>query len=209
MVVLTELCVCHLAQRLHLIASGESLSIQKLSVGGGKMSKTALTNMAPAPTAADFMQKRVKTISPEESLVNVIAFLQKHRLSNAPVVEQEGRAHKLVGFLSERDCLAALAKEAFFGGTTGCATARTIMRTHPICVAPETELFTLASIFVNHGFRHLPVVEQDRLVGIVSRRDILQAMDAHYRRTIREHNQEYFPPDVHEIVNHRFVMQGR
>ena len=173
------------------------------------MSKSARSNMAVSPTAVDFMQKRVKTISPEMGLPEIIGFLQKHHLSNAPVVEEEDTALKLVGFLSERDCLAALAKEAFFGGTAGQETARTLMRSHPVCVSPETELFALASIFVNHGFRHLPVVENDYLVGIVSRRDILQAMDAHYRRMIKEHDREYFPPDVHELVNHRFVMQGR
>ena len=168
------------------------------------MSKTATS-----PVAARFMQKKVKTIAPDVPLADVIQFLQKHGLSNAPVVEKSDGRARLVGFLSERDCLAALSKEAFFGDPAVRETAKTMMRTHPICVAPDTELFALASIFVNHGFRHLPVVENDELVGMVSRRDILQALDKYYRQAMAEHDDEHFPPDFHELVNHRFIMQGR
>ena len=159
-----------------------------------------------SPTASDFMTRRVQTVTPEMSLEDVIQVLLKHRISNAPVVEKKTGEDVLVGFISERDCLALLADESYFGSPSPPQTARTAMRMHPVCVLPDTELFTLASIFVNHGFRHLPVVADGTLQGIVSRRDILRAMDEYYRETQSEQNRKKFVrPDLHEIASHRFI----
>lgn len=162
-----------------------------------------------APTASDFMTVHVHTVSPGMSLGDVIQFLIRHKISNAPVVEQQDGKQKLVGFISERDCLALLADESYFGSPSPPQTVRTAMRLHPVCVSPETELFTLASIFVNHGFRHLPVVDGEVLRGIVSRRDILRALDEYYRETQDlQSRRKFFRPDLHEIANHRFITGG-
>lgn len=162
------------------------------------------------PQAREFMTSHVHTVPPEMPLADVVAFLVKHAISNAPVVEEDGAGHRtLVGFVSERDCLEFLANEMFFGSPAQPQTARTIMKRHPVCVEPTTDVFTLASIFVSHGYRHLPVVEDRQLVGIVSRRDILKALDGYYRDAIRQREAERFPPDVHEIIHHRFLVSGR
>ncbi|REJ92476.1 MAG: CBS domain-containing protein [Planctomycetota bacterium] len=161
------------------------------------------------PAASDFMNCHVHLVSPDMSLGDVIQFLIRHEISNAPVVETDNGRNKLVGFISERDCLAVLAGVSYFGSPSPPQTVRTIMRLHPVCVSPQTELFTLASIFVNHGFRHLPVVEDEALLGIVSRRDILRAMDEYYRETQGEQShRKFFRPDLHEIANHRFITGG-
>lgn len=114
-----------------------------------------------SPQAMDFMNRHVQTVAPDMPLAEVVAFLLKHEISSVPVVEHEGHQLRLVGFISERDCLEHLSNEAFYGSPMPPQTAGTIMRRHPVCVAPETELFTLVSIFVHHGYRHLPVVEDD------------------------------------------------
>lgn len=158
------------------------------------------------PCAKDFMTDYVHCITPEMSLAEIIQFLEKHELSNAPVVEEQGDRKRLVGFLSEGDCLEVLANESFFGSPSPPQTAATIMRRHPVCVQPNTELFTLASIFVSHGFRHLPVVEAGQLVGIVSRRDILRAMDEYYQKVTREKNREHLRPNYEELMQKRFVV---
>lgn len=168
-----------------------------------------MTEKHPAPQAKDFMTRHLHSISPEMPLAEIIEFLEKHQISNAPVVEEKNGRQILVGFLSEQDCLEYLANESFYGSPYAPQTAATIMRKHPVCVPPETELFTLASIFVNHGYRHLPVVEEGELVGIVSRGDILRAMNAYYQDEIRQQDRERRPPDIHEIMHHRFIMSGR
>ena len=83
------------------------------------------------------------------------------------------------------------------------------MRRHPVCVQPETDLFTLASIFVSHGYRHLPVVEEGRLVGIVSRRDILKAMDHYYRKMLEKKDRDRQLPDYSEIMQQRFIVSSQ
>jgi CBS domain-containing protein len=159
------------------------------------------------PLAADFMCTKVHTICPEMPLDEIIQFLLKHEISNAPVVEHQTGGHpRLVGFISERDCLSGLTQESFFGSPAPKQTASTLMRKHPICVAPETELFALASIFISHDYRHLPVTRGDELLGIISRRDVLQAAEKHYRRVAGKSTAEHFPPDPHLIMNHRFLV---
>lgn len=129
----------------------------------------------PLPKAIDFMTTRVQTVATDMSLQDVVAFLRKHEVSNAPVVTQnEAGQSMLVGFISEGDCLERLSNEVFHGNPAQPQTVGTMMKRHPVCVEPETDVFALASIFVNHRYRHLPVVEQGVLRGVVSRRDILE-----------------------------------
>lgn len=161
------------------------------------------------PQAKDFMTRHVHSIPPQMPLDEIIQFLAKHEISNAPVVESRDGREILVGFLSERECLEFLANESFFGSPAPPQTAATIMRRHPVCVQPQTELFTLASIFVNHGYRHLPVVEDDRLVGIVSRRDILRAMNDFYGDEIREKDRQRQRPDYEDVMQRRFVISAK
>ncbi len=168
-----------------------------------------MDDLKPMPRAENFMTTHVETITPEMPLASIIQFLEEHKVSNAPVVEMKGEAKMLVGFVSERECLEFLANESFFGSPSPPQTAATIMRRHPVCVQPETEVFTLASIFVSHGYRHLPVVDNGRLVGIVSRRDILKAMDEYYRKILREKDRERQHPDYSEIMQQRFVVSSR
>lgn len=163
----------------------------------------------PSPRAKDFMTRQVQCITPEMSLAEIIDYLSRHHVSNAPVVEEQDGRRVLVGFLSERDCLEFLANESFFGSPAPPQTAATIMRKHPICVHPETELFTLASIFVNHGYRHLPVVEDNHLLGIVSRRDVLKAMNEYYQQAIRDKDLQRHRPDFSEVMQQRFVLSER
>lgn len=160
----------------------------------------------PAPTAQDFMNGHVRTIEADMHLVDVVAFLLKHELSNAPVVKKDGNNRLLQGFVSEGDCLEFLANELFYGSPSPPQTAETIMKRHPTCVSPETDIFTLTSIFMSHRYRHLPVVQDQHLLGIVSRRDILKALDEYYRDWTRTRDRERFPVDLHKIMNHRFLV---
>lgn len=164
------------------------------------------TTLKPAPQARDFMNRHVHTISADASLAEIVRFLERHKISNAPVVEQDEGGHPiLVGFLSEGDCLEYLSNEVFFGSPFQAQTARTMMKRHPVCVEPETDIFSLASIFVSHRYRHLPVVEGAHLVGIVSRRDILKALDESYRKEQEGRTLKKSPRDLREVINLRFV----
>ena len=166
-----------------------------------------MTQPSATPQASDYMNSHVQTLTPDISLADVISFLLGHGLSSAPVVEsRDGGGRQLVGFVSEHDCLASLSNEMFYGSPSPRQTAGTIMRKHPVCVAPDTELFTLASIFVHHGMRHLPVVDQGKLVGIISRRDILEAMDKHYRAFLEMAEHERRPLSLRDVLSQGVVV---
>jgi CBS-domain-containing membrane protein len=158
------------------------------------------------PTAREIMNPHVQTVSPETLLADIVAFLLKHGLSNVPVVRQHGDKRLLEGFVSEADCLEFLANELFYGNPSPPQTAETIMKKHPVCVGPKEDVFTLTSLFTSHHYRHLPVVEQQHLLGIVSRRDILKALDKYYRQWSRSRDRQRFPLDLHKIMNHRFLV---
>jgi CBS-domain-containing membrane protein len=158
------------------------------------------------PTALDIMNRHVQTIELDTSLADVVAFLIKHELSNVPVVRNENSQRILLGFVSEEDCLEFLANELFYGNPSPPQTAETIMTKHPVCVGPDEDIFTLTSIFTSHHYRHLPVVEGQHLLGIVSRRDIINALDQYYRDWTQTRDRERFPVDLHKIMNHRFLV---
>ncbi len=159
-----------------------------------------------SPHARNFMTSHVEVVTPEMPLSEVIRFLLKHHVSNAPVVETRNKKHFLVGFVSEKDCLSALSNELFFGNPSPAQCARTIMTSHPICISPDTELFAIVSIFTSHNLRHLPVVEEGVLLGIVSRRDILEAMETYYNQLVHNSDHERSLRDTSQIMNLRFTI---
>ncbi len=167
-----------------------------------------MIKQASAPQAQDFMTRKVRTVTASLSLDEAVAFLKRHKISNAPVVEEDAEGHRiLIGFLSEGDCLEHLSNEVFFGSPAPQQTVRTMMKMHPVCVEPDMDIFALASIFVNHRYRHLPVAENGRLLGIVSRRDILHALNDYYRDAFKDRKSKKFPPNLSELINHRFILK--
>lgn len=161
------------------------------------------------PLAAELMNNDVEVVTPELTLIELIDFLQRHHISSAPVVDGNDSSRKLVGFISESDALERLANEMFYGLTEQPSTVLTCMKRHPVCIRPDIDVFAIASLLVNHGYRHMPVVdEQNRLLGIVSRRDVLRSMRSFYAKSTKEHESKYFPPDLSKIINHRFILSS-
>ena len=85
----------------------------------------------------------------------------------AVVVKDFGR---LIGILSERDLLRAMAARVH----TSEARVRQWMTPDPITTTLDTDVAEAARIMLEKGFRHLPVVEDDQAVGIVSIRDVMR-----------------------------------
>ncbi len=165
-----------------------------------------MTKVDSPPKVSDFMCSHVQTVTSDMKLESVVQFLLTHKLSNVPVVTHEPSGKpRLVGFISERDCLAALTQESFFGSPAPVQTAGTIMRGSPVCVTAENDLFSIASIFINHQYRHLPVTEDGILLGIISRRDVLKGIAEYYQKYGADKLKESFHPDTHLLMYHRFI----
>lgn len=116
--------------------------------------------------ARNLMQEHVLSLRPEMSLPEVARVLVASHHGGAPVVDEHQR---VVGFVSEVDLL-----DALLGKRQDAATAREIM-SHPVMVADEfMPVEEVMSLLHEGRVHHLPVVRQERLVGIITPHDVLR-----------------------------------
>ena len=128
--------------------------------------------MSTAFKAEDCMVREVVTVRPDTDAYDAIALLLKHRISGMPVVDESG---KLVGILSEIDCLETLIDSRYHNMPT--ALVKDLMSRDLQTVSPDTDILKIAELFLHERYRRLPVVDKGRLVGQVSRRDVLRALE--------------------------------
>jgi CBS domain-containing protein len=119
-------------------------------------------------TIADAMRADFVSAAPEDTLGEIAQKMVEAK-TGAVAVLDFGR---LVGVLTERDMLKAMAGRVL----TSDARAREWMTADPITATPDTPLEEAQSTMLSNGFRHLPVMEGSRVVGIVSLRRCVAAM---------------------------------
>jgi CBS domain-containing protein len=118
-----------------------------------------------AGTIRDLMTSEVLTVAPEDT-VGEAAEKMVARGVGSVLVSDYGR---LIGILTERDLLRAVADRIH----SSEARVREWMTREPITVTPDTPAEDAARTMLEHGFRHLPVVDGEQTIGIVSLRDVL------------------------------------
>lgn len=119
----------------------------------------------------DYMSRSLVVFKPDTEVLDAIHALVTNRISGAPVVDSTG---ELVGVLSERDCLRVTLISGYHGG--GHGQVRDYMTEGAVTVQPDMTIVELAEKFLSQPYRRYPVVERNRLVGIISRRDILRGL---------------------------------
>lgn len=124
--------------------------------------------MSKAITVRDLMNKSLVTLKPDMDMEKAIGVLLKNRVSGATVVDGE---RKVVGVLSEKDCLRIYASGAY--NSLPNRRVADYMSKEVFTVDPEADLFRVAELFLKHHFRRLPVIEEGVLIGQISRRDVL------------------------------------
>lgn len=115
--------------------------------------------------ASDIMTRNVCTIQPEASAQEVAQLLDSRRISGAPVVDADGR---LIGIITEADIISKVNRE-------GLCVAD-IMSHELIIVNEETPVSEIAMLLTERKIKRVPVVQDGKLVGIVSRADIVHAV---------------------------------
>ena len=123
----------------------------------------------------DHMSKNVVTLDPDTEILRAAHTLITHDISGAPVLDKHGR---LVGILTERDCM-RVAMQADYHGIPG-GLVKDHMSTSPQSVTPGESILDLAQLFISGRFHRYPVVDNGRLIGVISRRDVMRAMAKHY-----------------------------
>lgn len=155
-------------------------------------------------TAEEIMTTEVITVSPDMNILVAAELLLEKGVSNAPVVDKSDGTARLLGFVSERDLMQCYANGAYFF-EPGTLVAR-VMRMHPVGVKPGTDVFTLAMIFMRHGYRHMPVLVEDELLGMVSRRDCLWALMRYYRSWREQDPATRKMPDLEHLFPQRHIV---
>ena len=123
----------------------------------------------------EYMAANPVTVNPDTPILQAIHALIEHRISGLPVVDLRGN---LVGMLSEADCL-PIAVQASYHGELGGHVSE-YMCTEVKTVDADDSIVELAERFMNSKLRRYPVMERQRVVGQISRRDVLRALEVLY-----------------------------
>jgi CBS domain-containing protein len=147
-------------------------------------------------TVADIMERDVPTVGPADDVETVLRTMRRHELPGIPVVNEGGRC---LGIITEADLV--LSEEGsdlhlphyfeLFGGVVFleplqrfegrlrkafASKARDLMTEDPITVEPAATVAEAARLIASKKHNRLPVVEHGRLVGVVTRLDVLDAL---------------------------------
>ena len=119
----------------------------------------------------DYMNSRPVTFEPKMSLTQALEKLLASKQIGGPVVDE---THKVVGFLSEQDMIHKLLKVGYYCQDTH--TVEECMRPDVLTVSPEDSIIELADVMAGQKPKIYPVVENGRLAGVITRRDVLTAI---------------------------------
>ncbi|WLQ14874.1 CBS domain-containing protein [Hahella aquimaris] len=121
----------------------------------------------------DYMTTNLVVFSPETELFEAIHKLLKNSISGAPVVDGRGN---LVGILSEVDCLKSILSGSYYDYESLGGTVAEYMTVDVDIIGPEEDILAVSERFINDRRRRFPVVEEGKLVGQISRKDVLRAV---------------------------------
>ncbi len=119
----------------------------------------------------DYMSANVTTFTPEMDIEHAIDQLIERRISGAPVLDKTG---DLVGMLTERDCMKIALTSSYYEEAAGKVSD--YMQPSPRVIEADASIVEVAAVFSESDHRRYPVMEDNRIVGEISRHDVLKAM---------------------------------
>ena len=117
------------------------------------------------------MATKLITFAPETLIGSAIESFLENKISGAPVIDKNGN---LIGMLSEKDCLGTLFESSYYNNPSGHV--EDYMSTEVTTINLHDSLSDVAQKFLDLRFRRLPVLDNGKLVGQISRRDVLKAV---------------------------------
>jgi CBS domain-containing protein len=138
---------------------------------------------------ADLMNTNVLAVPPDTTLAEAAHRMVDHDTGAACVIDGD----ELVGVISERDLLRVLAQ-----GYDADLTVRDRMVQHVLTASSKTSLPEAMAIMVDGHFRHLPIVDHGRVIGMVSMRDLMAWAALRLRHGTGDHEDD--PLDTAELV---------
>jgi CBS domain-containing protein len=124
------------------------------------------------PKVRDFMDTSFITLTPEMDVYRAIDIMLKGGITGAAVVDNKER---LVGVLSEKDCLSTMVQGAYSSLPSGKVSD--FMSSDPETIHADLDVFSVADMFLNRTYRRLLVVDEEKkLIGQITRRDLLRVI---------------------------------
>ena len=120
----------------------------------------------------DYMTKDLITFIADQKIFEVVEILIKHKISGGPVVNEH---NELVGIISEGDCLKQISDSRYYNFPVEKDTVGERMMTDVDTLDGNMNVFDAASIFLESKHRRFPILENGKLVGQISQKDILKA----------------------------------
>jgi len=121
---------------------------------------------------SDFMTKNLITFRPEQSVEEVIDSLINNKISGGPVVNDK---NELVGIISEGDCIKHISESRYYNMPPEDDKIENRMVKNVETIDGDMNIFDAANKFLSDKRRRFPIVEDGKLVGQISQKDILKA----------------------------------
>ncbi len=127
--------------------------------------------MQNIPKIDQYMTRTLYTFLPSDNIHSAVKTLLEKRISGAPVLNESGA---LVGMLSKKDCLSVVYSASYHNEWGG--RVEQFMNSDVHTVESGIDIIEAADLFVESPYRRFPVMQNGKLVGLVSRQDILRAL---------------------------------
>lgn len=121
--------------------------------------------------------KQLPALSADTEITHAISELRKHRLLGAPVLNEQ---RELIGFISEHELLKPMLNSSYF--CDGVIKVKDLMRTDVVAVDAHTSIADLAERMLLTQPKNYPVVENNKVIGLINRSQILSALASSYLR---------------------------
>jgi CBS domain-containing protein len=143
----------------------------KSYTGVRKVEKKEVTQVL----VSDFMTAKLTTFRPEQTIDDVVSILIDKKLSGGPVLNDQG---KLMGMISEGDCLKEIVKGKYTNTPNLIGLVKDHMTTNVITIEPDVSALDAAKKFLENRVRRFPVVKDGKLLGQISQRDVMRAVNS-------------------------------
>ena len=124
----------------------------------------------------DYMARHLVTLQPDDEMLRAIHILTEHNISGAPVIDKDG---KLVGMLTEKDCMKTVIDATYHSVYGGLV--EDFMSTDVEVMDAGDSIVEAAKRFLNMRYHRYPVMDDHRLVGQISRGDVIRALGDFWR----------------------------
>ena len=141
----------------------------------GSRKEAAKTEETPIKVA-DYMTRKLITFSPEQGISEVMETLLKQRITGGPVVDSN---QKLLGIISDSDLMKVIGDSRYFNMPVGKQAVADYMSKDVETIDADENIFNAAARFNETGHRRFPVIENGKLIGQISRMDVIIAAVKH------------------------------